>query len=1047
MSIKTVLHLLTLSALLTPPAMYAVTPSLTQSALANGTNASITLTLPTVPKVGNSIYVLLGSGIYSSRTMTAPDSSWTCTYAAQVNVSLQTCSHIVIPGDGLSYTFTPTSTNGPSISGVIFEAANTVSAQVAYSYSGSAAGNVQQTTSPSLTPLNLGMLPVAAIFGGQATAGSAGWSSMQVNGKLGAFLHAGLTTDTSTPVATTFNIPGYNSGSSMQELLLLAPGVVASAPTLVPVAGSYPAAQSVVLGDVQTGTSLHYTLDGSTPTCSSAVYSSPINVPSSMTIASVACASGYSNSAVITAKYLIGAGTLSGIDLGPLADLHGYVPFQADAFHQTVTLGTVDPNSAAIVAGLGGGHLHHDWSSVAGGNYGIPYTVVDSSQTPLVPFTNINYSDESDLSLYPIPVGLPIESYPNSCQTTGDNHAIVIDKHTGVDYELYQAQYCPTQTPAFSASNGVIWDMTTNEHRPYGYTSVDAAGLSVFEGLVRYDEIVAGVINHAIRFTTAATRCDHYYYGDGVGAFVAPATHASCTGGGTLNIIGMRIRLKASFDISGFSPTNQIILQAMKTYGMILADNGSSMYFQGSPDARWNDDDLVTLDGVQNSNFEVMQMPTVYTAANHPTGAAPVINSFTASSPLVAQGQSVNLNASVTGASYMYVDKAGFFRGSFITVTPTQTTTYLLTTRNAFGETTATTTVTVQAGAVTSTNPNLAFNAVPDQTFGVAPFTVSATSQSTGVLAYSVVSGPAIVSGTTVQVTGIGTVTLAVKQAAVGSYSAAQATTTFNVTGPAATLVLNSIANVAYGSSPFAVTATSNSSGSIVYTVLSGPATIAGNTVTTTGVGIVTIQATQQAAGNYTLTTAHTSFTVTAIDPRLSMVSIANKTVSSAAFTVSAVSLSSGSSSYSVTGPAVILGNVISLTGAGTVTVTVTQVASGNYAAATASTAFTVTGNATTQPSLSFVSIPSKVYPSAPFSVNVTSLSSGQTVYAIASGPASVLGNVVTLTGPGTVQIVALQAASGNYAASTAGATFTVTAKSASLPLPTPTKGTLTPLP
>ena len=209
--------------------------------------------------------------------------------------------------------------------------------------------------------------------------------------------------------------------------------------------------------------------------------------------------------------------------------------------------------------------------------------------------------------------------------------------------------------------------------------------------------------------------------------------------------MGMRIRLKASFDISGFSSTNQIILKAMKQYGMILADNGSNLFFQGTPDARWNDNDLNALKAVPASAFDVVQMAPVYDSTTAPTGAAPVINSFTASSTSVASGTAVTLTPTVTGASYSYIDKAGFIRGPVV-VNPTATTTYTLTSRNAYGTTSASVTVTVQAG----TAPTLQFAAIPTQTFGAAAFAVSATSNSTGAITYSVVSGPATVSGSTV---------------------------------------------------------------------------------------------------------------------------------------------------------------------------------------------------------------------------------------------------------------------------------------------------------
>src|SRR6201995_3194808 len=305
----------------------------------------------------------------------------------------------------------------------------------------------------------------------------------------------------------------------------------------------------------------------------------------------------------------------STMTVGNNGALNGFVPSPNDAWHQDITNAPIDPNSAKIITtsgDLAGANLHPDFSSIAGGGYGIPYTVVDSSQITGVAFPIIAYPDESDITLVPIPANLPIEGNPSSCPTTGDaRHALILDRNKCVIYELYQATPCNN---AWSATQLTTWDMKSTEQRPYTYTSADAAGLSVFEGLVRYDEIVAGSINHAIRFTAQHTKDDANN-----GYFTAPATHAAGNLWGTDNIIGMRIRLKADFDISGFSSTNQIILKAMKQYGMILADNGSNLFFQGTPDARWNDNDLSALKAVPSTAFDVVQMAPVYDAATIPT--------------------------------------------------------------------------------------------------------------------------------------------------------------------------------------------------------------------------------------------------------------------------------------------------------------------------------------------------------------------------------------------------------------------------------------------
>ena len=371
------------------------------------------------------------------------------------------------------------------------------------------------------------------------------------------------------------------------------------------------------------------------------------------------------------------------------ASLNGYVPFPStNLWNTNIASAAVDPNSAAIIAALTGSNLHPDFSNVVDGNYGIPYVVVDSSVTPGVTVTMTTYQSESDITLYPIPITAPIEGFPPTCTTNGDNHLLVIDKNKCWLYETWQTQLC---NGTWSAANGAIWDLTSTEHRPYGWTSADAAGLPIFPGLVRYDEVAAGVINHAFRMTVAHTKSD----ANG-GYFVAPATHAAGNNSSTGNIMGMRLRLKASFDISGFSAANQAILTAMKNYGMIVADNGSNMYFQGAPDARWDDDDLSALKAIDASNFDVVQMGPEYNDATAPTGAPPTISSFTASLTTVAAGTPVTLNWSVTNDSYDFIDVVGTVRGGSQTVTPAATTTYTLNSTNQYGRSTMQVTVNVQ---------------------------------------------------------------------------------------------------------------------------------------------------------------------------------------------------------------------------------------------------------------------------------------------------------------------------------------------------------------
>ncbi len=248
----------------------------------------------------------------------------------------------------------------------------------------------------------------------------------------------------------------------------------------------------------------------------------------------------------------------------------------------------VDRQSAAYITSIGSAvHFHADFGSGMwnGAPIGIPYVVVPGSQPgKSVTFDYANESDPGPGGKYPIPNAPPIEGGPNS---TGDRHILMLEKDSCTLYELYSA--FPQPDGSWTAGSGAIYDLEGYALRPAGWTSADAAGLAILPGLVRYDEILSGKIQHAIRFTVQHTR---------KGAYVWPARHyAAYDTNPNLPMMGQRFRLKANFNISGFSPTNQIILQAMKTYGLILADNGSNWYISGIPDERWNNDDLRKIQG------------------------------------------------------------------------------------------------------------------------------------------------------------------------------------------------------------------------------------------------------------------------------------------------------------------------------------------------------------------------------------------------------------------------------------------------------------------
>jgi hypothetical protein len=377
-----------------------------------------------------------------------------------------------------------------------------------------------------------------------------------------------------------------------------------------------------------------------------------------------------------------GCGQMS---LGEGASLGGFVAFSsASPWNQDISSAAVDPNSTAIINYIGAGiGLHPDFGAgqYQGSTIGIPYTVVNSQQ-PLIPVNFTASPGESDPGPMPIALNAPIEGYPNP--GSGDRHVLVLDHSNCFLYELYSSY---PQSTSWNAGSAAIWDLLGNEQRPYTWTSADAAGLPIFEGLVRYDEVASGQISHAIRFTLQNSRA----------AFTPPASHWAANSSDALAApMGMRLRLKSSFDVSGFSSTNQVILKAFKKYGIIMADNGSSMYISGAPDDRWDNSDLHNLGNVHTSDFEVMHISPVYTASNVPTGPAPQITSFTASAGTVSSGTPVTLSWQITGASLVVVTpQVGVVRGSSAQVTPTQTTTYTLYTINAFSNTTSTVTITV----------------------------------------------------------------------------------------------------------------------------------------------------------------------------------------------------------------------------------------------------------------------------------------------------------------------------------------------------------------
>ena len=295
---------------------------------------------------------------------------------------------------------------------------------------------------------------------------------------------------------------------------------------------------------------------------------------------------GVKAAAILVALLLLGGGAQRG-------RLGGCTLFPADnPWNTRVDSLPVAPNSDAIIASIGAGTgLHPDFGSGkwAGGPIGIPYDVIDGTTIKKWTKVKFQYASESDPGPYPIPKKVHIEH-------GGDRHALIVDTSTCKLYELFALK-------GKKAGSGAIWNLSSSTLRPDGWTSADAAGLPILPGLARYDEVAAGSIGHALRFTVQHTRKAHVW----------PARHdASALTDPNLPPMGLRLRLRAGFDTSGFPPQARVVLEALKRYGMMVADNGSSWYISGAPDPHWDNDDLHTLGLVKGSDFEVVDPAAIH---------------------------------------------------------------------------------------------------------------------------------------------------------------------------------------------------------------------------------------------------------------------------------------------------------------------------------------------------------------------------------------------------------------------------------------------------
>ena len=268
--------------------------------------------------------------------------------------------------------------------------------------------------------------------------------------------------------------------------------------------------------------------------------------------------------------------------------IEGCRVFPADnPWNRDVSRDPVDPRSDAYIAAMNGAtrFLHPDFGSDP--SYGIPWTTVPGSQ-PRVPMSFL-YDDESDPGPYPFPPDAPVEA-------GGDRHVLVLDRDACRLYETFDSHYVG---PGWECGSGAVFDLGSNALRPDGWTSADAAGLPILPGLVRRDEVLSGRVSHALRFTVQRTQQ----------AYVHPATHhASSRTDPDLPPMGMRVRLKASYDLARFRGASRTILEALKTYGMFVADNGGDWFITGETNTAWDDDDLEQLKTVPASSFEVVEV-------------------------------------------------------------------------------------------------------------------------------------------------------------------------------------------------------------------------------------------------------------------------------------------------------------------------------------------------------------------------------------------------------------------------------------------------------
>jgi len=383
----------------------------------------------------------------------------------------------------------------------------------------------------------------------------------------------------------------------------------------------------------------------------------------------------------------------------------------------------VNSNSANYVTSIGATtQLHPDFGTqLSGVPWGIPFDVVPGTQ-PDVPMDFVTYPAESDPGPYPFPPDCPVEG-GLAAPASSDRHALVIDKDHHLLYELYNA--FPQSNGSWTASNGASFNLASNAMRPLGWTSADAAGLPVFPGLARYDEVAAGAIRHALRFTVQTSQ----------NTFLYPARHfASSSSNANLPPMGLRFRLKASTNLSGLSPEALIIATCLQHYGMMVADNGSNWFVSGAPDPGWNDTDINTLKTLHGSDFEAIDTSSMDPSINTTPPAVPHGLAAVAGSNQVVLSWSANTDTDLLGYRVFSASAAGG-PWSEVSSGPVQATTF--TAGGLSGGTLLYFQITAEDNATNQSSPCAVVSATPGgaaTTSGTASATASATatSSSTG---------------------------------------------------------------------------------------------------------------------------------------------------------------------------------------------------------------------------------------------------------------------------------------------------------------------------